>query len=421
VKVFGDRGDDHDGRVRATDEVTIRDSNGPVVSIVLPCLNESGSVALVVRAAFDACVASGIASEIVVADNGSDDGSPDLALAAGARVVAVPLRGYGAALTAGFMAARADICVMADADATYPVDKVAELVDPIMRNDADMTIGSRWAGTTGKTMPFWHRYVGTPIITWLVRRAGGPRDLTDSQSGFRAFRRHALLDLGLQTTGMEYASEMLIVAGRAGWRIREVATGYRERIGQSKLDTLRDGWRHLRTILLLAPDLAATLPGVALVGSGLLGVAWALVDPDIARAGSPAWLASLLGPAALVLGVQALLVGLLLSISSPLARDQRAPTAERLLVSFAVGGAWALGSGLVLCGALALSWVLGLPPPFRVLQIDLIALVLVLVGGSAIGGAVVGGLVTEGLRRYRRTSNVRDEALADQSKDPECP
>ncbi len=407
---------------RGTSAARRVDMNQPLVTIVLPCLNEAGSVAFVVREALDACAASGIAGEVVVADNGSDDGSPELARAAGARVVDVPLRGYGAALAAGFKAARADVCVMGDADATYPFDKLPEMVDPVVRDEVDMTVGSRWVGTTRKTMPFWHRFVGTPVLTWLVRRAGGPRDLTDSQSGFRAVRRQALLELGLQTTGMEYASEMLIVAGRAGWRIREIPTGYRERIGQSKLDAFRDGWRHLRAILLLAPDLGATLPGAALVGAGVLGVAWALVDPDIARAGSPAWLASLLGPAALVLGVQAILLGFLLSVSSPLARGQRAPRAERLLVSFAVGGACALGAGLVLCAALVLGWVLGRPPPLHALQLDLVALVLVLVGGSAIGGAIIGGLVTEGLRRYRRSPSVRPSvrpaAPIDQPEDP---
>jgi hypothetical protein len=393
------------------------DLSEPLVTIVLPCLNEAGSVAAVVREGLAACVAAGISGEVIVADNGSDDGSPELARAAGARVVDVALRGYGAALSAGFAAARADICVMGDADATYPFDRLAELVDPVVRGEADMTVGSRWAGLTAKSMPFWHRFVGTPALTWLVRRAGGPPSLTDSQSGFRAMRRQALLDLGLQTTGMEYASEMLIVAGRSGWRILEVPTGYRARVGQSKLDAFRDAWRHLRTILLLAPDLAATLPGTALIGVGALGVAWALVDPDIGRAGSPAWLASLLGPAALVLGVQAVLAGFLLSVSSPLARDQQAPKAERLLVSFAVAGAWALGSGLVLCGALVLSWVLGMPPPLRAVQIGLVALVLVLVGGSAIGGALLGGLVTEGLRRYRRAPFVGHSADAAQTED----
>ena len=286
--------------------------NQPQVTIVLPCLNEAASVGSVVREALAACVAAGIEGEVIVADNGSDDGSPGQARAAGARVIDVPLRGYGAALSAGFTAASGDICVMGDADATYPFDRLAELVDPVARDQADMTVGSRWVGMRAKSMPFWHRFVGTPVLTWLVRRAGGPGSLTDSQSGFRAMRRQALLDLGLQATGMEYASEMLIVASRAGWRIREVRTGYRTRLGQSKLDAFRDGWRHLRTILLLAPDLAATVPGTVLVGAGALGVAWALVDPDIARGGSPAWLASLLAPAALVLGAQAVLAGLLL-------------------------------------------------------------------------------------------------------------
>lgn len=384
----------------------------PLVSIVLPCLNEAASVGLVVREALDACAASGIDCEVVVADNGSDDGSRDLARAAGARVIDVPGRGYGAALTAGFAAARGDICVMGDADATYPFDKIAELVYPVLRGEAEMTLGSRWVGTTARTMPFLHRFVGTPVITWLVRRAGGPSGLTDSQSGFRAFRRQALLGLGLRTTGMEYASEMLILAGRVGWRIRELPTGYRERVGESKLDTFRDGWRHLSTILLLAPELAATLPGTALVIAGVLGLAWSLVDPGMTRTGSPVWLASLLGPAALVLGIQAIMVGLLLSVSSPLARGRDRSSVEQLLASFAMGGTWALGCGLVLCGALVIAWVVGLPSPFRAPQIAVIALVLLLIGGSAIGGAVVGALVSEGSRRYRQGPPAPESATA---------
>ena len=329
--------------------------NQPQVTIVLPCLNEAASVGSVVREALAACVAAGIAGEVIVADNGSDDGSPDQARAAGARVVDVPLRGYGAALSAGFTAAQ-----------------WRHLRDGRLRCHLSLR-QARGASGSGGARPGRHdRRIALgghdsrvdAVLASLCRHTcsyvagapgGGTGSLTDSQSGFRAMRRQALLDLGLQATGMEYASEMLIVAGRAGWRIREVATGYRTRIGQSKLDAFRDGWRHLRTILLLAPDLAATLPGSVLVGAGALGVGWALVDPDIARAGSPAWLASLLGPAALVLGVQAVLAGCLLSISSPLVRDQREPRAERLLILSAVGGVWALGSGIVLCGALVLS------------------------------------------------------------------
>lgn len=370
------------------------------MSVVLPCLNEAGSVALVVRLALETLDAHGLHGEVVVADNGSVDGSQDLARAAGARIVDVPIRGYGAALSGGIEAARGEICVMGDADATYPFELMPLLIEPIVRGEADMTIGSRLAGATPRTMPFLHRYVGTPVITWLVRRAGGPANLSDSQSGFRAFRRDALWDLRLRATGMEYASEMLIVAGRAGWRVSEIETGYRERIGKSKLRTLSDGLRHVTTILLLAPDLAATLPGVVLAIAGLIPLVWALVDPSIAQAGSPAWLASFFGPPLIVLGSQSIMVGLLLAVYSPLAPRFRRISSEALLRGYSVGGVWATCAGLILIGALALAWLAGWQTPFRAPQIQMIALVLILVGGSAIAASVVARLVVEGFRRY---------------------
>jgi hypothetical protein len=373
----------------------------PVVSVVLPCLNEASSVALVVRQALAAFAAGDLAGEVIVADNGSTDGSVEAARAAGARVVNAPVRGYGAALSVGFAVAKGMICVMGDADATYPFDLLPQLVDPILRGGADMVIGSRLHGATARTMPRLHRFVGTPVLTWLVRRAGGPRGLTDSQSGFRAFRRDDLLALNLRATGMEYASEMLIVAGRANWRIAEVETGYRERIGTSKLETGPDGLRHLITILLLAPDLAATLPGAAATVLGAAALAWALIDPTVVQMGSPSWLASFFGPALVVLGIQAVLVGLLLAIYSPVA-PHRSGASERVLLSrYLVGGIWAAGAGIVIIGAVAVTRLIGLEAPVRVAQIELIALVLVLLGGSAIATAAIAGVVVESLRRYR--------------------
>jgi hypothetical protein len=374
----------------------------PFISVVLPCLNEAGSVDLVVRQVQQAFAVGDIHGEVVVADNGSTDGSQDIARSAGARVIDVPLRGYGAAIAAGVVAAEGEICVMGDADATYPFELLTTLTGPVARGEVDMAVGSRWVDTNRKTMPFLHRFLGTPVISWLVRRAGGPSGLTDSQSGFRAFRRQALIDLGLQTTGMEYASEMLIVAGRAGWRIRELPTGYRERIGESKLDTFRDGWRHLRTILLLAPHLAATLPGTVFTVAGAVAVAWALTDAGIVRIGSPAWLASFLGPLTLVIGMQGVFIGVALAAWSPIARatgvrGSGAPV-RRVLTSLGIGGAWALGSGLVVCAALFIAWALALPIPFRGSQIAMIALVLVLAGASAIGDSIIGHLLIGGDR-----------------------
>ena len=162
---------------------------GVDVSVVLPCLNEAESVGLCVTAAREALAGAGIRGEVVVVDNGSTDGSPQLAADAGARVIRESQQGYGSALRTGFAAAKGEVVVMADADLTYDFAKVPELVAPIRAGEADMVLGSRLGGATRQTMPFLHRFVGTPAITFLTARACGGRVVRDSQSGFRAFRR----------------------------------------------------------------------------------------------------------------------------------------------------------------------------------------------------------------------------------------
>ena len=139
--------------------------------------------------ALDAMHAAGFEAEVVVVDNGSTDGSPEIAAAAGARVVHETRRGYGSALLAGFAAARGDVLVMADADCTYELIRIPELVAPVVAGDADLVLGSRLDSATMRTMPLLHRFVGTPVLTFLTARACGRRVVTDSQSGFRAFRR----------------------------------------------------------------------------------------------------------------------------------------------------------------------------------------------------------------------------------------
>lgn len=377
------------------------------VAVVFPCLNEAASVGLVVRQARDALAAAGLEGEVVVADNGSTDGSQRLAAEAGARVVHQPIRGYGAALQAGIEAAESEVVVMADADATYPLERIGELVAPVRDGKADMVLGARWLGATLETMPFLHRFVGTPLLTWLVRRAGGPPRLTDSQSGFRAFRRQAVIALGLRSTGMEYASEMLIIAGRAGWRIQEIDTGYRERIGESKLDTFRDGWRHLKTIVLLAPDLIATYPGVGLLAGGTALSSWSFVDATALRPGSPGWQLSFLGAALLILGAQAFLVGVALSVSSPIAfdgRTRRPAGGIDLLRSVAILGGWLAGVGLLIGASLILVWAFGLGTPPRGLQLALLAQSLFVVGASALGYAGLASLLRERRQRWGTSS-----------------
>ena len=286
------------------------------VTVVLPCLNEEGSVGLCVNEARDALAAAGIRGEVVVVDNGSTDASAEVATASGARVIGESRPGYGSALLAGFEAARGDVIVMADADFTYDLGRIPDLVRPVMEGQADLVLGSRLDSATRGTMPFLHRFVGTPLLTFLTARACGRRVVTDSQSGFRAFRRDSLAVMGLTSTGMELASEMLINAARAGVRIQEVQTGYRPRIGQSKLATWSDGWRHLLLIFMLAPDLLLIGPGLALLalGSAMLGVSF--LHPSGVQIGSTVWQPVFFSGIAVVLGMEAVLAGAVLAHTS---------------------------------------------------------------------------------------------------------
>jgi len=286
---------------------------GVLVTVVLPCLNEEASVGCCVDEASKALDDAGFSNEILVVDNNSTDHSVDVARAYGARVIREPRRGYGSALRAGIEAAVGDIVVIADADLTYDLSKVAQLVMPIVEGVADIVLGERLSQARRSTMPFLHRRIGTPALSLLVRRATHGLRVTDSQSGYRAFRRDTVLALGMKATGMEFASEMLIKAGRSGLRVVETSTGYRERIGKSKLNTFSDGWRHVRQILLLAPHLMLVAPGAFLIAVGLALLTVGLVVPSGLAVGSLRWQPSFISGILLVTGVQAMIAGFVVS------------------------------------------------------------------------------------------------------------
>jgi hypothetical protein len=243
------------------------------VSVVMPCLNEADSVGVCVRKALDGLASAGAVGEVVVVDNGSTDGSARIAEEAGARVVAESRRGYGNAYLAGFAAARGSVIVMGDADDTYDFSDLAALLAPLRAGRADYVLGSRFAGQIlPGAMPWLHRYVGNPVLTGILNRLFDVRS-SDAHSGMRAFSREAYLRMRLRCEGMELASEIVIAAGRAGLRIEEVPITYHPRVGDSKLHSLRDGWRHLRFMLMLAPRHLFVLPGLVLLALGLVGQA----------------------------------------------------------------------------------------------------------------------------------------------------
>ena len=260
---------------------------------------------------------------MLVVDNGSTDDSAALAGAAGARVVREACPGYGAALRRGFTEARGRFIVMADADDTYDLASLAALVTPL-QDGFDLALGNRLAGVQPGAMPWLHRRIGTPLISWVLRRTYGVH-IRDSQSGLRALTRPAIDRLRLRSSGMELASEMIAKAAIQGLRIAEIPTSYGPREGESKLRTLRDGWRHLRLILLLTPALLYVLPSAILLTLGSLTFVLGFTASS-ADIGGLRWQPVFAGPIFWVLGVSGLAFGLVAHrrlVQTGLARPSR--------------------------------------------------------------------------------------------------
>jgi hypothetical protein len=243
------------------------------LSVVLPCLNEAETVATCVAKALASLSELGVAGEVVVADNGSTDGSQALARAAGARVVDVPRRGYGAALRHGIDAACGTYVLMADADDSYALDDIGPFLTAL-RNGADLVMGNRFTGGIEPgAMPFLHRRLGNPVLS-LLGRMFFRVPVGDFHCGMRAFRRDKALGLHLQTDGMEFASELVVRAAFGGLSITEVPTVLRKD-GRSRAPHLRtwhDGWRHLKFLLAFSPPWVLFYPAMGLFGVGALGV-----------------------------------------------------------------------------------------------------------------------------------------------------
>lgn len=250
------------------------------LTILMPCLNEAETLAVCIRKAQSFLDRTGILGEIVIADNGSTDGSRDIATANGARVVPVPERGYGAALGGGIAAAQGRFVVMADADDSYDFSQLDAFVTAL-RNGADLVMGNRFQGGIGPgAMPWHHRYIGNPVLSFAGRlffRA----PIGDFHCGLRGFRRDAIRALKLRTSGMEFASEMVVKATLAHLDVREVPTTLKKD-GRSRpphLRSFRDGWRHLRFLLLFSPRWLFLYPGIALLWVGLVVGAILLPGP----------------------------------------------------------------------------------------------------------------------------------------------
>ena len=260
------------------------------LSVVMPCLNEADTLATCIDRALRAMQEHGIAGEIIVADNGSTDGSREIADGLGVRVVPVEERGYGAALMGGITAARGTYVIMGDADDSYDFGELPRILAKL-REGNEFVQGCRLETGGGTVMPgampFLHRWWGNPMFSWMARlwfRA----PIHDIHCGMRGFRRDAWLQLDQRCTGMEFASEMMIKAALRGSRIAEVPIVLRpdgRTKGRSHLRTFRDGWRHLRFFLMFSPRWLFLLPGMAFILLGMAGYAMAMPALSIGRFG----------------------------------------------------------------------------------------------------------------------------------------
>ena len=246
----------------------------------MPCLNEAETVAACVTKANRFLDEAGVRGEVVVADNGSTDGSQALAAHAGARVVLVAEKGYGSALMGGILAARGRFVIMGDADDSYDFTALQPFLDRLRAGD-DLVMGNRFrGGIEPGAMPPLHRYLGNPVLSWLGRLLF-KTPVGDFHCGLRGFRRQAVLDLDLRTTGMEWASEIVVRATLAGLRVSEVPTSLSPdgRTRAPHLRSFRDGWRHLRFLLIFSPRWLFLYPGLALLLGGLVATVLLVAGP----------------------------------------------------------------------------------------------------------------------------------------------
>jgi glycosyltransferase involved in cell wall biosynthesis len=320
-----------------------------VVSVVIPCLNEEGTIERCVRKALDVLTEHGIVGEVIVADNDSEDQSARLAAEAGAIVVHEPERGYGSAYMAGFAAARGRYIMMADADLTYDFEEIPRFLGEL-DGGADMVIGNRMKNIQPGAMPWLHRYVGNPLLSGflnLLFRTG----VDDAHCGMRALRRDRLPQLDLRTSGMEFASEMVIRAAKEKLVLRQFPIEYHPREGESKLSSFRDGWRHLRFLLLHSPNHLFIFPGAVMAVIGF--VVEFVVIAHLGVFGRNWDIHALIGGALLaIVGTQVVALGVCAHAYSTYFMGERDHWFDRMRARFTLEHGLLLGGSILLGGVI---------------------------------------------------------------------
>jgi glycosyltransferase involved in cell wall biosynthesis len=318
--------------------------------VVIPCLDEEQTIERCVDDALEALRAAGLSGEVIVVDNGSRDRSAALASAAGARVISEPRRGYGSAYLAGFAVASGEYIVMADADLTYDFAEIANFVAALQAG-AQMVIGNRMDNIKPGAMPWLHRYIGNPVLTGILNlffHTG----VRDAHCGMRALRRDALAQLDLRTTGMEFASEMVIRAAKEGLSISELDIEYHPRGGESKLSSFRDGWRHLRFLLIHSPTYLFILPGALLAAVGALVALTVLANISVL---GRSWdlHALIAGILLTIVGMQVLALGLCAHAYGTYFMGDKDAWFDAMRARFRLEHGLALGAALTLTGLAA--------------------------------------------------------------------
>jgi glycosyltransferase involved in cell wall biosynthesis len=379
---------------------TSTETSQPLVSVVIPCLNEAASIERCVELARNVLDDNELPGEVIVADNGSTDGSPELAERAGARVVHEQRRGYGSAYLAGFAAARGAYVVMADADLTYDFNDIPRFLQKL-EGGAEMVIGDRMDNIKPGAMPWLHRYVGNPVLTGtlnLFYKTG----VKDAHCGMRAFRRDVLPRLDLQTTGMEFASEMVIRASKENLAIDQIPIEYHPREGESKLSSFRDGWRHLRFLLVHSPTHLFLVPGAFLAGVGI--VIMAIVLAHVSVFGRSWDVHTMIGGSLLtIVGTQILALGLCARAYGVYVLGERDSWFERVrprvkLEHGLLAGAALILAGLAVGGGIIGSWVASGGGSLSKTRLALLAATLLIVGIQTFFSSFLLSIL--GLRRH---------------------
>ncbi|WP_276272965.1 glycosyltransferase family 2 protein [Haloarcula litorea] len=375
----------------------------PTLSVVLPTKNEAAGIEACLTAIEDAIAELGVTAEVIISDSSTDE-TPAIAREHGATVVEPDRGGYGYAYRYAFERARGEYVVMGDADTTYDFRELPKLFERARETDADLVLGSRFAGEIKSgAMPTLHQYLGNPALTAFLNHfydAG----VTDAHSGFRVVRREVLGELDLETDGMEFASEMIMAASARGYRIEEVPITYHERVGEATLNSFRDGWEHLRFMLVNAPGYLFSVPGGVLATAGVVVMALAFFDIQlVGPGGGPVWFgirSMVAGSLLTIAGYQVASLGIFSTMTTDPIRRPSDPTTEWVLDHLTLErglatGLLLFGVGVAYAGSLVVRWLLAGYNALPALTHDILAFTVVVIGIQTVFGSFFIGSIRD--------------------------